>query len=340
MELVEKVELKAKLENELQFLVPSQTQEGLAYLVSVNREGQTICECPGFAYRKKCSHVEAVLKWIEKHNPEFEIPKPQTHLFTGIRALDEFLDGGLPLRMITQLMGPPRSNKSPLAFQIAAQYPSIIITTEYDAPSPLTDKWIQEFSKRFDREPKIRWRYIPDLMDLFSFFGAKAELEYSEKGKAELVLAERIWDLSGTPIGRDIKDLEAKLVVIDSLSAPLKETFIGRVNFPSRSSAASIFLGALRRACERFDLAALVISHESRDPANPWKEPDAYGSYAVDYNVKYSLYLDRYQGRKREFRDIRYLWLERHPHKPEWEYKHTLEITDSGFYDKEGGVEE
>jgi len=339
MELVEKVELKARLENELQFSVASQTQEGLSYLVSINRDGQMICECPGFTYRKKCAHIKAVLEWIEKHNPEFEELKPPTHLPTGIRALDELLDGGLPLRMITQLVGPPRVNKTPMALQISSQYPTIFITTEYDAPGPLTNKWISEFAKRFNREPKIRWKYIPDIMDLFGYFGAKAELEYSEKGKAELVLVERIWDLANTPIGSDIKDIGAKLIVIDSLSAPLKESFIGRVNFPSRSSAASIFLGALRRAGERCDLSALTISHETRDPANPYKEPDAYGSYAIDYNVKYCVYLDRYEGRKRELRDIRYLWLERHPNKPEWEYKRTLEITDSGFYDKEGAEE-
>jgi hypothetical protein len=51
-------------------VVPSSSKPGVTYEVSQDSTGALWCTCPGFGYRRHCSHVEAVTELLIEGKPK------------------------------------------------------------------------------------------------------------------------------------------------------------------------------------------------------------------------------------------------------------------------------
>ncbi|MDA4128157.1 MAG: hypothetical protein OK422_01625 [Thaumarchaeota archaeon] len=170
------------------------------------------------------------------------------------------------------------------------------------------------------QEPSVIVIQVPEITDLLGLHGVSAGIDVSEGGRVELHLRQ-------TPVYHSIlhglvSQTKAKLLVYDSISAPLKAMFTNTQDLPARSSSMAMLLMHAQRLCIEFQIAVMATSHVSIDPIHGWNR-SPYGGVILGHEAKFSLELTK-QGAKRNGEAMplnpedrveksRQVWVQRHP---------------------------
>ncbi|HLQ03854.1 MAG TPA: hypothetical protein VK114_03555, partial [Nitrososphaerales archaeon] len=166
---------------------------------------------------------------------------------------------------------------------------------------------------------------MPEITDLLKLHGVDADKAVSKGGRVEL-------QLKSTPVYQSalyrlVEETKAKLLVYDSLSAPLKSTFPSTQDLPARSSSLAMLLSHAQRLCIEFGISVLTTSHVSIDPINAW-DRRPYGGIVLGHDAKFSFELTKADATRNSkgspvavnpedqpaaASDGRAVWVQRHP---------------------------
>lgn len=84
----------------------------------------------------------------------------------------------------------------------------------------------------------------PALQDILALNGVRCDILISDSGRVEVrLLPGTTFKVSESVLGRFVQEAHISLLVYDSISMPLKSTFISTQDFPGRSSATALILG-------------------------------------------------------------------------------------------------
>jgi hypothetical protein len=170
--------------------------------------------------------------------------------------------------------------------------------------------------------PQVMILQTPEVIDLLNLHGIDAAREVSAGGRVELKLRQTPVDQSA--LRQLMLETGAKLLVYDSISAPMKSAFPSTQDLPARSSALAMLLAHAQRLCIELGIAVLVTSHVSIDPINPWDRVP-YGGVILGHDAKFSLELTKAKASRNKDRDPQALnpekadastkafWAARHP---------------------------
>ncbi|MDE1853879.1 MAG: hypothetical protein KGI38_09070 [Thaumarchaeota archaeon] len=215
--------------------------------------------------------------------------------------------------------------------------------------STVADILCPEFEFQIDtpKEPSVLIVQMPAIADLLKLHGVDAETHVSEGSKNPRVELR----LKSTPVYesalyRLIEQTKAKLLVYDSLSAPLKSAYPNTQDLPARSSSLAMLLSHAQRLCIQFDISVLTTSHVSISPIDEW-DRKPYGGLILGHDAKFSFELTKATaGRKLkwnptavnpeddpgESRDGKAIWVQRHPAMADYsQYGFTM-LDEEGFH--------
>jgi len=171
------------------------------------------------------------------------------------------------------------------------------------------------FKKRWpDCDPdKIEMIQIEDVFKLGDQFGMQIDIKQEEsrvstmvkyptetqkklaktakKGKVDTSTSkDKDW-LEKAPIYQKVKSGEYGLLIIDSITIPIKSEIASVTqNFPARTSLVSQILGACYPIARRADIAILITDHITSNPMSPgyvFGTGDPWGGRNVLYYIKY-----------------------------------------------------
>ena len=193
--------------------------------------------------------------------------------------------------------------------------------------SSVADILCPEFDVQVDapEEPAVLVVQMPEITDLLKFHGVDADKAVSKGGRVELQLKSTPVYLSA--LHRLVDQTKTKLLIYDSLSAPLKSTFPSTQDLPARSSSLAMLLSHAQRLCIEFGISVLTTSHVSIDPINAW-DRRPYGGIVLGHDAKFSFELTKSDATRNSkgspvavnpedqpgaASDGRAVWVQRHP---------------------------
>jgi RecA/RadA recombinase len=214
--------------------------------------------------------------------------------------------------------------------------------------SSVADILSPEFDIRIDapEEPTVLIVQMPDVLELLKLHGVDAAPTVSEKSDNPRVELR----LKSTPVYESalyhiIEQTKAKLLVYDSLSAPLKATFPNTQDLPARSSSLAMMLSHAQRLCIQFGLAVLTTSHISIDPIHAWNR-NPYGGIILGHDAKFSFELTKLdakrskdehpepvnpEAKEKDENRGRAIWVQRHPAMADYSRFGYATLDEEGF---------
>ena len=196
-------------------------------------------------------------------------------------------------------------------------------------------------------KPTVLIVEMPEIMDLLRLHGVDAEKHVSEKSDNPRVELR----LKSTPVYESalyhiVEQTKAKLLVYDSLSAPLKSSFPNTQDLPARSSSLAMMLSHAQRLCVQFELAVLTTSHVSIDPIHGWNM-SPYGGIILGHDAKFSFELTKVDAKRGKDADPkavnpesmvadeshgRAIWVQRHPAMADYSRYGYARLDEEGFH--------
>jgi hypothetical protein len=161
--------------------------------------------------------------------------------------------------------------------------------------STVADILCPEFDVQVEapKEPSILIVHMPDITNLLSLHGVDAEPAVSKsKENPRVELRLRATPVYESGLYRLVEQTKAKLLVYDSLSAPLKAMFPNTQDLPARSSSLAMMLSHAQRLCIQFDISVLTTSHVSISPIEEW-DRRPYGGLILGHDAKFSFELTK-----------------------------------------------
>jgi len=153
----------------------------------------------------------------------------------------------------------------------------------YDIP------WVKELPEKEGQ--KVIAIQLPSLFSLFLLVGTPAMVRNTEGGQQQIKPRPE-WEMLlflTTPLGEILSESNVGFMALDSLSAPLKNIFIGgEQTFNARSNAEAMILSRFDYLCKVFKVPCLILHHISENPARASKAK-AYGGAMVLYTHKFEL---------------------------------------------------
>lgn len=158
--------------------------------------------------------------------------------------------------------------------------------------SSVADVLCPEFDVQVEApdEPSVLIVQMPEIIDLLKLHGVDAYKAVSEGGRVEMRL--KSTPVYESALYRLIEQTKARLLVYDSLSAPLKATFPATQDLPARSSSLAMLLSHAQRLCIQFGISVLTTSHVSIDPIKAWNR-HPYGGVILGHDAKFSFELTK-----------------------------------------------
>ena len=246
---------------------------------------------------------------------------------TGFKSLDDLLEGGMLLGAPALVYGIPNLGKTWLSFQLACMCtrspkhgglgrPALYLDTETFFTPDTFKRFYDYFRKRWPDLPAksmIDVEIVPDIFKLGKLFGIDYEIIHEEKRvsmisrfptKRQRVLkkhghsklktttksSEYILD---SPVWQKIKEKNYGLVVIDSITAPIKSVIPSAAqNFPARASILQELLGTFYTICQGLNCSIFMTDHITRSPMSPgyvYGRGSPWGGQDVTYYVKIQL---------------------------------------------------
>jgi hypothetical protein len=270
-----------------------------------------------------------------------------------IQAFNKLIIGH-PKKLPTLIFGPPAGGKSILMGEISIDFLTDFNCLYIDAEGGL-DKmfafWLPIWERKLGKPIQIiridtpGAKHIPasgaililearHIHTVLQAHGFKTDLTISESGKIDLKLVGSCHNV----IEEAVSKCNVGLLVYDSLTNPLKTTFVGgRVNFPGRADAVNMWMSGLIKIADNYDIVVYGTSHRSVDPTNPYAKPHAVGGSTLLYNFKCTMYLD--PSKYAQYKNRRTLWIERFFNVEPWKRSERLNLSDTGYQDDDRPVE-
>lgn len=284
-------------------------------------DGSFTCSCPLTKLNSVlCPHATALVlslprdlrsKALSALKSAWQQKQPKSRvIFTGLKSFDA-LTGGLPSSAVIGLFGPSKIGKTLLATQLSfatshfTGRPALYIDTEGFYTGETLSIANKIFGKRYEKG-EVKVLPARSLDSLLGLFGIAAEVVQREEKYDVMIRYTR--QTSEMPLVILAAELQPSIIVVDSLSAPLKRQFGSATqNLPARSAVINSLLGRFDAAVELLDCPGVVILHAGKSPINPYDIYKPYGGATVLYNLKYLLLLLPGDSSD-ERRVVRYVW--------------------------------
>jgi len=241
----------------------------------------------------------------------FEKRQQVGHLVSGSKVLDELLGGGFESQSIIELFGEFGSGKTQIAHQLCVivQLPkeqggmdgeAFYIDTE----NTFRPERIIQMSEAFDLDPE----------EVLS----KIHVARAYNSNHQMLLVEKVKELS--------KDVPARLLVVDSLTAHFRAEYIGRGALADRQQKLNRHMHDLLRWSDLNNGVVCVTNQVAAKPDAFFGDPTRpIGGHIVGHTATFRIYLRKSKGPKRIARLID------SPHLPEGEAVFT--ISEKGIRD-------
>lgn len=294
-----------------------------------------------------------------------------SYIETDLDGINSLL-GGIPRASILGITGKPKAGKTiftaQAAYEVLRDTPdknAVIIDTEGSLPTHR--EWAAKYNDRYDLDVDVvpLWpdtqgnlkadadtngqtlyvATVPDIETILALHGRPAELE--NKGSKLEIKQKDGWNANPweSPLGRWLRDHDCTFLAYDSVTMPLQVFGSNRQNFPARSDATMWWLLAAQILTQRLQLVTICTNHQTVSPGG-FDRAQVTGGKAVTHNTKYLLHLvhksknDKHTPSppvkfRRENDHGRYVWLTRHPSRPDWSRCVLLNLTSGGFVDYE-----
>jgi len=303
---------------------------------------EDFCTCVGFQFRKKCRHVEE-LRMIEVE--EIVNGKGVREFKSSLSAVNDlFGESAYNSDEIFAYYGMSKIGKSLLCYQeamwFASQGLNVLYLETEGGMSQFIRKWHDVFVARFgEKKGKVYMVSKKSIETLMEYLGFRVQVVFKsagggkkeEKGKLEFKVLETLRD-EDVQIMKDIASAKIDVLILDSLSSPLRVFTTDRQSFPAKSDCAGYILRTLAKLQEVFGIAVIVVNHASHDPTNPYEsEVQMRGGSAVQYYSKRIVFIDRRASK--EFSDYRRFWLVRAEDIKAWSKATVAKITDFEYED-------
>lgn len=293
------------------------------------------CTCIGFATRKCCKHVKEIFGVDEiKVDDIIKGSDEVKRIPSSLDALNDLFGGeAYNSDEMFAVYGKPKIGKSLLMLQESAYFSSIgynvlYIDTEGSA-NEFVRKWIPIFRERFGKGDGNIWiKRTKSLEELMKYIGYNVKVN-RQKSKMEFRVEEYI---ENSEIDNTIKKNKIDVVILDSITAPIRIFTASQQDHPSKSDALAHIFIALQRIMENYGVVVIVINQASWNPANPYEVgAEMRGGVVVQYNCKRVIYIDRREAK--DVKNYRRFWIVRAEDIPDWSRATVAKINDLGYND-------
>ena len=164
--------------------------------------------------------------------------------------------------------------------------------------------------------PPFSRKHLPSqivtiLYNLFDFFGEKAMLEISKTGNVKFHLASNPWvevedkltgekrkeRVSPNECEKLIKNYNVGVIILDSISDPLKDVFVGIDNTKNRADCLNSLLYVVNSLTIQYGLFTFVI-HHVRGVVDNRAKPSMYADDSMGYKAEIQFMMARFIGAK------------------------------------------
>ncbi len=207
------------------------------------------------------------------------LEEKQEFLTTGVKNLDELLEGGFPTGCFVELFGAPQAGKTQICYTLAAR---CVLPREKGGLDGGV-LWI-------DTEGSFK---SSRLMDVASWHGVDVE---TMKNKIVIVNARTIATLNKAidQMNTILQDHDIRLVIIDSLLDPFRAEFSGLGQLAERQRVLNYTLHKIMRAAEAFNLIVIYTNHVMANPDPYASKPiQPVGGYVLGHASDIRIYLRR-----------------------------------------------
>jgi len=277
------------------------SDSGNEYISCIDKtQSRFWCSCANYTFKKSlCKHIMFLMFNLDKSKM---VSKKLDRVKTGSQIIDDLLGGGVPYGIVSGTYGKPMAGKSMFCYQVGlanlkeSPKKTLYIDTE-GIRSQDIKSLLYKFGNRFDLDNKTindRFDIITTLGDiqlksiqkLFKMFGQMLTLDQSKGGKYSAKFE------FSTPLLNDKKLEEYSMIIIDSLSKPIKDTVgTNTANLPTRSAIQERIFGLLSHVAVQFNQAIIINHHVSSNPVMPFGTDFGHpiGGDSIMYNTKYVL---------------------------------------------------
>lgn len=293
-----------------------------SYVATINlQDGSYHCACDDYRHRHvMCKHILALLKYLKKRRPAVfrryvevflsseghRLGMAGAKYSTGIKALDDAIHGGLPASQVIGLVGQSNVGKTRLAIQIAANIANtgkkvIYVDTENLFNNAETrNAYFNALSKLGMDVEKLKqniiFYYSASIDDLTQLLGLDVKIKdagKTDEGVVKEIIPKVPGDIKDSPIYGLVSAYDAKFVVIDSLSTPIKKAIPSppKQNNPPRAVLFSLLFSRLYSLIDEVDASVMAVHHLTRDPTNIRDVGKVWGGETILYFTKYLLVL-------------------------------------------------
>lgn len=264
-----------------------------------------------------------------------------------LNALNKLILGH-PQQLPTMIFGPPSGGKSILLSQLLYDFLEDGNVLMYDTEGGwdmMMRLWQSTFDKRFGIQTKvIKTKSVPKVSEkgniivlesrhiknILRDHGFNVELNVSSGSKIDV----KVKDITDSLVEKILESCNIKFLGYDSLTNPLKTTFVGgRVNFPGRADAINLWLSTILGISDIYPVSVYGISHRSINPTDAWAKPHMTGGSTIRYNFKVTVYLDPSTAKQLSQAGIKKLYVERFFNVAPWTRMFKIRMTDKGYVD-------
>lgn len=195
-------------------------------------------------------------------------------------------------------------------------------------------------------EPSVLIIQMPEITELLRLHGVDADTKVSEGENPRVELRLKSTPVYESALFRLVEKTKAKLLVYDSLSAPLKAKYPNTQDLPARSSSMAMLLSHAQRLCIQFGLSVLTTSHLSIDPIHGWNR-SPYGGIVLGHDAKFSFEITKPDAKRNKDGNPtpvnpeskitdegrgRVIWVQRHPAMADYSRFGYAALDEEGFH--------
>ncbi|MCD6468678.1 MAG: DNA repair and recombination protein RadA [Thermoplasmata archaeon] len=233
------------------------------------------------------------------------------HLTSGSKSLDELLGGGFETQSITELFGEFGSGKTQIAHQLCV-----------NVQLPVEKGGLDGDASYIDTENTFRPERIKQMAEHLGLDASETlkriHVARAYNSNHQMLLVEKVKELS--------KEIPARLLIIDSLTAHFRAEYVGRGALADRQQKLNKHMHDLLRWGDLNDGVICVTNQVSAKPDALFGDPTRpIGGHIVGHTATFRIYLRKSKGEKRIARLID------SPHLPEGEA--VFSITREGVRD-------
>jgi len=233
------------------------------------------------------------------------------NISTGVKSIDEFIGGGVPVGVPSLWFGRTNIGKSVFCLQMSIRccvdlkLPVLYIDTESMWTDPALEKWYGYLKNRWKLPDKlpIEFESITSIFKLARYFGMELQIMATEKRQEALAKFPRRRPAKGeytktsiqtedwlerSPAWKRLTEKKYGMLIIDSITRPLKDVISkGTQHLPARGSALDPLLSAFLNIAVEKKMAVLITDHIVKSPMDRHPYGIPWGGDDISYYIKH-----------------------------------------------------